>query len=282
MRTGWRFSFAGIVLLMLVSLVFAQQISSPKLKTHYYNSPSSFLVLPECIWAEATGGGTWMTEVQIVAVSDVNVVDAVFIYGGGNYRGPFNLIENAVSGRLYVFNNILETLQSLDPDVSFSYFRRVGAVILRTDDAIFGRILAMARTNNGPYGKTFNALADVDANFCSFEPFRPMALAGLVSNAHFRTSIGGVNLSSEPLQVFFEIRNQTGELIGSFNEIFVGYDFKAFNPFVKAGIPYPSYSFDYAYLIIMPAGGSGRVMFFGATANNTTNDPAALTPFQVR
>ncbi|MGQ9578289.1 MAG: hypothetical protein ACUVWQ_06665 [Candidatus Aminicenantales bacterium] len=279
MRTGWRFSLAGIAFLTLVSLVFSQQISLPELKTQYYNSPSSFLVLPECIWAPAIGGGTWMTEVQIIPISDINVVEAVFLYGGGNYRGPFNLIVNAVSGQLYVFNNILETLDSLDPDPNFSYNGRVGAVLLLTTDSIFDRVIAMARTNNGPYGKTFNALADVDANLCSFEPFRPMAMCGLVSNANFRTSIGGVNISSEPLDVYFEIRNQAGELIGSFNEIFVGNDFKAFNPFVKAGIPS---LYDSAYLIIVPTGGSGRVMFFGATANNTTNDPAALSPFQLR
>lgn len=276
MRTGWRFSFAGIALLTMVSLVFAQQISPPKLKTQYYNSPSSFLVLPECIWAPAIGGGTWMTEVQIIPISDINFVEAIFLYGDGNFRGPFVLIVNGVSGQLYRFNNILEVRQSVDP--AFSYYGRVGAVLLTTT-SIFDWIIAMARTNNGPYGKTFNALADVDANLCSFEPFRPMALCGLVSNADFRTSIGGVNISSEPLDVYFEIIDQAGELIGSFNETFVGLDFKAFNPFVRAGITSP---YDSAYLIIVPTGGSGRVMFFGATANNTTNDPAALSPFQMR
>jgi len=283
MKTKGKVVLIALGVVVLMNGLWAQSKDQPRLKTQYYNPATSTAILPECIWAPATGGGTWMTEVQIAAVTDTSVVKAVFLYGGGNYRGAFTLITNFLSGTMYVTSNILQTLDSLDPDDTFSYYGRVGAVILFTEDAVQERIIALARTNNGPYGKTFNALSDVDANFCSNEPFRPMVLGGLVSNSQFRSSMGGVNFGSQPLEVYFEIHDATGATIGTpFTETFVGYDFKAFNPFVKAGIPYPTYSYDNAYIAIIPISGTGRVAFFGATANNSTNDPAALLPFQLR
>jgi hypothetical protein len=283
MKMKGKVFFIALGLAVLMSSLWAQPKSQPRLKAQYYNSASSTLILPECIWSPAAGGGTWVTEVQIVALTDCSSVNAIFLYGGGNYRGPFTLITSFASWTTFVTSNILQTLDSLDPDDTFSYYGRVGAVILMTGDPIAELIFALARTNNGPYGKTFNALSDVDANFCSYEPFRPMALGGLVSNSQFRTSMGGVNFGSQPLEVYFEIYDATGTLIGTpFTETFVGYDFKAFNPFAKAGIPYPTYSYDIAYIAIFPVSGTGRVAFFGATANNSTNDPAALLPFQVR
>lgn len=271
-----------LALFCLAPLLLAQGAKKPsEIKLQYYNSPSSWLILPECIWAPATGGGTWITELQICSVSDTAEVYAAFVYGGGNYRGPFLIASLLSAGQVWISNNILETLQSIDPD--FTYYGKVGALIIATDDSINGKILALAKTKNGPYGKTLPALTDVDANFCSAEPFRPMVIAGLVSNANYRSSVGGVNFSNYSIEIYFELHDADGNIIGSpFVETFVGFDFKAFNPFNKAGVPYPGNSFDNAYLLIFPESGAGRAMFFGAVTNNSTNDPATILPFQLR
>jgi hypothetical protein len=76
--------------------------------------------------------------------------------------------------------------------------------------------------------------------------------------------------------VEFRLVNWGGETIGStFTKTLVGHDFQSFSPFNQAGVPYPGTSSDVVVLLITPTSGSGKVMVYGATANNTSNDPAA-------
>jgi hypothetical protein len=76
--------------------------------------------------------------------------------------------------------------------------------------------------------------------------------------------------------VEFRLIDGNGNQIGTtFIRTFLGYDFQAFSPFAEAGRPYPDYSYDNVFVRIKPVSGSGKVMCFGASANNTTNDPAA-------
>ena len=272
-----------LVLFFLATALWPQSKPPNQIRLQYYNSPSGVLILPECIWAPAVGGGTWMTELQIAAITDISNIYVAFCYGGGNYRGPFTLASNISSGEVEVWPNILEALDNIDPDDTFSYYGKVGALWMATEDLFQEKILALGKTNNGPYGKIVPALADIDANFCSNEPFRPMVIGGLVSNDSYRSSVGGFNMSSSPIEITFELYDASGAIIGTpFTETFAPYDFKAFNPFNRAGVPYPTYSYDAAYLVILPESGLGRVMFFGATANNSTNDPATILPFQLR
>jgi len=272
-----------LIFFFLATALWPQSRIPNQIKLQYYNSPTGVLVLPECIWAPAVGGGTWMTELQIAAITDIANIYVAFCYGGGNYRGPFTLASNILRGEVRIWPNILETLDNIDPDDTFSYYGKVGALWMATEDLFQEKILALGKTNNGPYGKIVPALADIDANFCSNEPFRPMVIGGLVSNASYRCSVGGFNMSSSPIEITFELYDASGAMLGSpFTETFAPFDFKAFNPFNRAGVPYPTYSYDAAYLVILPESGLGRVMFFGATANNSTNDPATILPFQLR
>jgi len=59
------------------------------------------------------------------------------------------------------------------------------------------------------------------------------------------------------------------------SKTFVGYDFQSFSPFLEAGVPYPGSSYDNVILKIDPTSGAGKVMCFGASANNASNDPAS-------
>jgi hypothetical protein len=76
--------------------------------------------------------------------------------------------------------------------------------------------------------------------------------------------------------VEFRLVAENGNTIGStFSRTLVGYDFQSFSPFNQAGVPYPSYSYDNVVLWITPTAGSGKVMLYGASTNNISNDPAA-------
>jgi hypothetical protein len=103
-----------------------------------------------------------------------------------------------------------------------------------------------------------------------------MLIQNLVSNSLYRSTCGFFNATASPVTVQFGLLNGSGALVGApFNKTFVGYDFQAFNPFNEAGVPYPGNSLDNVILIVNPISGAGKVMCFGASANNLTNDPAA-------
>lgn len=83
------------------------------------------------------------------------------------------------------------------------------------------------------------------------------------------------------MTVQFSLIDSNGSVIGSsFTKVFTDYSFQAFNPFSEAGISYPVYSYDNVWILINPTTGSGKIMAFGATANNASNDPAAHSAVQ--
>lgn len=233
--------------------------------------PGGYEVLPEVIWAPATGGGTWVSEVQVTDLTGGSVVSAIFNYGGGNRRGPFKLWTSPRQNDSVSFGNILLALGTLDP--AFSYYGRIGSLELLTQDSSH-EIRAAARTFNGNYSKTFPGLFPVDANTAS--PTRKMMIQNYVNNATYRSTCGFFNLTPDAVTVRFQLIDPAGNSIGStFYKTLVGYDFRAFSPFTEAGVPYPSYSYDQAFLLVNPVSGAGKVMCFGASANNLSNDPAA-------
>jgi C1A family cysteine protease len=236
------------------------------------NSPGNYQILPECIWAPATGGGTWISEVQITDLSGGSVVSAYFNYGGGGRRGPIAVWTNSGgANRSNKFSNFLSTLQSLDS--GFTYYGLVGTVEFSTQDSSH-LIQVVARTLNGNYSKTFPGFNLTDSN--TADTTRKMMIQNYTNNATYRSTCGFFNPTSDSLTVEFRLLNSSGNLIGSaFTKTFVGYDFKAFSPFNEAGIPYPTYSCDNVFLLINPISGTGKLMCFGASANNITNDPAA-------
>jgi hypothetical protein len=238
-----------------------------------------YIVLPEVIWAPATGGGTWVTEVQINDVWGGQDVYACFNASGGTWRGPFLLWDIPWAGSPSVkFDNILSELQTLDP--SFNYYGKVGALQLWTQGGA-DDVRVAARTLNGNYSKTFPGLKSESGNYFS-RANEPLLIQNLISNAVYRSSTGFFNAGGNETTVEFQLLDSTGSLIGSaFSRVFAPYDFQSFNPFVQAGIPYPANSYDNVCLwanvtSVAAAWDNGHIYGFGALANNTSNDPAAL------
>lgn len=237
----------------------------------FSNSPSPYQILPEAIWALATGGGTWVSEVQIRDATGGSSVSVTFNYGGGFRRGPFTLWTGPGAGYKVKYANILSTISAMDP--SFTYYGRVGALEFTTQD-VSHEIQVVTRTLNGNAAKTFPGLNWV--NTTTADTSRRMLIQNLVSNSLYRSTCGFFNATASPVTVQFGLLNGSGALVGApFNKTFVGYDFQAFNPFNEAGVPYPGNSLDNVILIVNPISGTGKVMCFGASANNLTNDPAA-------
>ena len=242
------------------------------------NGPSAKQILPEAIWAAATGGGTWMSETQIVDVSGGSIVSVYFDYGSGNRRGPFVLWTGSVAGSKVKYANILQQIGTIDSGLT--YYGRVGTVEFQTQDSSHF-IQVTARTLNGNYSKTFPGLNLVDAE--TADTGRVMLIQNYASNSTYRSTCGFFNPTAEAVTVEFTLLNNSGAQIGvPFSKTFVGYDYQAFLPFNEAGVPYPANSYDNVILRVRPTAGSGQVVCFGASANNASNDPAAHLAVQAQ
>ena len=234
------------------------------------NGPSSQQILPEAIWAAATGGGTWMTEVQIVDVTGGSAVSVFFDYGGGNSHGPTVLWTGSGAGAKVKYDNILQQLGEMDN--GFSYYGLLGTLEFKTQNSAHC-IQVMARTRNGDYSKNFPCLNLVNAE--TADTSRMMLIQNYSNNSMYRSTAGLFNPTVAALTVEFILYHASGAQIGStFSRTFAGYDFYAFNPFTEAGVPYPANSYDNIILKVRPTAGKGRVVCFGASANNISNDPA--------
>ncbi len=242
----------------------------------YVNSPSSYQVLPG-IWAPASGGGTWVTEAQITDFTGGSQVSVYFNYGGGGRRGPFALWTSAGTNQSVKLSNLLSEIDSADSG-AFTYYGKVGAVEFFTQDSDH-KIHVTSRVVNGDYSKTCSGLNYVDAN--TADTARQMIIQNLTSNAIYRSTVSCFNPTADSLTVEFRLIDGNGNLIGSsFTKTFVGYDYQWVYPFDEAGRPYPAYEYDDVFIRITPVSGSGKIMCFGASANNITNDPAAHVAVQ--
>ena len=155
-----------------------------------YNSPAQQKILPEVIWAPATGGGTWMSEVQVTDISGGSQVSVYYNTGAGR-RGPFLLWNNSGGGVRcsQKYDNMLETIDGLDSGV-FTYYGTVGAVEFVTQDAAHV-LQVMARTLNGSYSKTFPGFSVHDSN--TADTGRVMVVPNLTNNATYRSTVGMFN-----------------------------------------------------------------------------------------
>ncbi|MDH4196058.1 MAG: hypothetical protein OEW05_01465 [Candidatus Aminicenantes bacterium] len=240
---------------------------------HYlWETNKSFHVLPEAIWAPATGGGTWVTEVQITDITGGSEVFVCFNTSGGTWRGPMCIVEDTSANMSRKFTNILAELQAQDPP--FNYYGKVGAIEFWTqDDAHIIRVAS--RTLNGNYSKTFPGLRRDWSNMS--DPDTPSIIQNMTSTAAYRSSAGFFNAAGVEMTVDFQLLDSAGNLIGqTFSRAFAAYDYQSFNPFVQAGVPYPTSSYDNACLRVIPTSGYGLLFGFGALANNASNDPAAM------
>jgi hypothetical protein len=257
-----------------------QQLLMPAEDSAWINadsSPNHVIIIPEVIWAAASGGGTWKTEVQITDMTGGSEVEAWFYYlgGGGNHR-IVTLWNGTGTDHSVKYENILSTMQGMD--TSFDYFGRVGALWFYTQSSSF-KILASAKTVNGNYGKTFPGLQWIDAN--TAQVGRDLVIQNLTNNATYRTGIGCFNATAggHSLTVEFTLKDADNNTIGSpFTKVIQAWNFISFNPFVEAG-DMVFYS-DNVWLHIHPTScgdptPSRGLICFGATANNISNDPSA-------
>ncbi len=146
--------FVMVLFLCLTSLsLFAQ----------YDTSPDDYKYVPSVIWAAASGGGTWYSELQIWAETPGTQVICWFDYDGG-FRGPYTLFTSVGLDDCYRTTNILGTLYAQDS--SFSYYGRSGALYIYT---VGGEdIQVMARTNHtSGYAKTIPGMSNVDGTTAS-------------------------------------------------------------------------------------------------------------------
>ena len=136
------------------------------------------------------------------------------------------------------------------------------------------KVQAVTRVFNGNYSKTYPGLRPTDAN--TADTSRQLLIQNMTNNSAYRSSCGFYNPTANSVVVEFRLYSSSGSAVGSaFSRTFVGYDFQSFSPFTSAGVPYPASSYDNVILVVTPTSGSGKVMGFGATAQNSSNDPAA-------
>jgi len=268
---------------MIWRVFFVLLLAVPAASFAYDSSPSVDNVLPEAIWAAATGGGTWQTEVQIYGreLTDPINIHCWFHYttsGGSTVRGPFTLTGLTLYN-MTKYANILQTLDTLDPDDGFSYYGRVGAVWFRCVDAD-DRISIQARTvHSGGYGKTMNALNPAaEAHTAIFSPYRGMMIQGIQYTGTYRSTIGLFNCGTSSMVVRVALISNTNVWLGYEDITLANGGFLAFNPFIRFGV---GDGYGSCRIWISPQSGeTGKMMAFGATVNNATNDPAAHVAIQ--
>jgi len=251
----------------------------------YDTSPSSVQIIPEVVWAAATGGGTWVTELQITAFSSgTTFIRVEYYYNGNGASGAYRYIGEAydIFGlyRSVKSSNILALMQA--DDDGFQYYGTSGTLVIYTQGS-YQLIKATARTVNGNFGKTFPGIKADDAN--SANVGREMMIQDLRRNAAYRTFTGfWLGGGSSYMTVEFTLYNENGSVIGSsFTKIFGNAECMIFNPFVQAGVP--SGDYDNVWLRIRPLSSDSNtygLFSFASSANNYTNDTYAhiATQFQ--
>jgi hypothetical protein len=268
-KTGFEFTPA----LRTYSDITTNQVNQNYTAYLSYNSPNFYLILPEVIWAEAYGSGTWQTEVQITDMAGGSEVSVYFSPYGDSRRGPFVLWTGPTADRSVKYHNILETLGSID--TGYDYFNKVGSIEFLTQ-GMESKIQIAARMFNGNYSKTFQALNVEEVNTASIS--RQMIIQNLPYNNYYRSAVGLFNTSGNTITVDLTLKGWNGNQLGSpFSKTLSAYEFISFNPFAAAGVPVTQGD---NYIFVNPTSGVGKILCFGASSNYTTNDPAYHAAFQ--
>lgn len=255
----------------IFSIVLVTFFLTPALLTAF-EPPSSSVVVPEIVWAPASGGGTWITQLQITDFSGGSEIRAYFVYGA-SWRFIPHLWTGVSQYKSVLFTNILSTLQSLDS--GFTYYGRAGSLVLLSQDENH-KIHALARIYNGNYGKIFPGLKMTSYN-CAFIG-RPMVIQDLRFSSTFRTTVGCFSVMGGTMQVQFTLVDANGNAIGTpFTKTFWDWHFMTFNPFKEAGITTGTYENVWLYINVTyhsPDEPATGLFCFASTVNNYTNDPS--------
>jgi hypothetical protein len=239
----------------------------------YDSSPAWHQFLPEAIWAPATGGGTWITEVQITSYGLVPATINVYFHYSGGARGSFQLYAGLAQYETLRYSNILATIDALDTG-PLVYYGKVGAVWFTAGD-MYSKIMVQAKTVNGNYGKTLPAVGEASGNFATLG--RNMVIQDLVQDSTYRTFVGFFNPSGVPHTIQFRIVDADNNTVGGqFTKTIQNYGYTSFNPFVEAGVPAGVYSNCWLYINVTAGQAVTGVLGFGSIANNYTNDTYAL------
>ena len=256
--------FVVVLFMGLTSIsLFAQRDYHGSSFVEYDNSPDTSKVLPSVIWAPASGGGVWYTEVQIYAPTSGTEVVCFFNYGDA-YRGELIWIST-MADQCYKTTNILGVMDGLDPDPGFDYYGRSGSLAFYANG---NPIQVMARTwHSGGYAKTICGLNYVMANTAGSD--RGLMIMNVMQSASFRTSITLYN-SGDPCTAYIYIIQNDGVVIGYIEKSLGTFGYRAFNVFAEAGL---TGTYDNCWVLVYSSAG-GYIFCSGATANNSTNDPA--------
>jgi hypothetical protein len=238
------------------------------------STSSNTQIVPEALWALATGGGTWVTSVQITNMGlDTADIDVYFYYNGGS-SGPFRLVSGLPTYYSAEDPCILSTIDTLDPG-ALDYFGKVGAVWFVTANSNC-KIHVEALTVNGNYGKLVPSVRHLGADQGVLNA--NLVIQHLVQNDMYRTFVGLHNMSSTTtFSIRFTIVNAFDAGVGSvFYKTIAPREYLSFNPFKEAGVPSGTYANCWLYINILAGDYGPGVIFFGSMANNYTNDTYAL------
>ncbi|MDH4197200.1 MAG: hypothetical protein OEW05_07335 [Candidatus Aminicenantes bacterium] len=240
----------------------------------YDTSPSYWQIVPEAVWASATGGGTWVTEVQITNFGADPASITVYFDTSTAPGTGFVLPDIIPPLNSVKYSNILATIDALDSS-ALEYYGKVGAIWFTTG-IVTVPIQVQAQTVNGNYGKTFPGLNVVEGNTAVLG--RPMMIQGLVRNATYRTSVGVYNPTTTTYTVRFTIVDATNATVGVyFEKTLTTFLHLSFNPFVQAGITTGTYDNCWLYMEVTAEDYTAAgLLFYGSIANNYTNDTYAL------
>ena len=239
----------------------------------YDSSPSHIQIIPEVIWAAATGGGTWVTELQITNLSSFELYVGLRFDTAAGSAGTI-LIGPIAAANSVKYSNILDTMDALDGS-GWVYYGNVGGLVV-CETSLTGLIQVQAKTVNGNYGKTFPGLNVVAGNTAA--EGRPVIIQDIVRSSAYRTSVGVYNSNDTEFTADFWVIDAAGETVGSsFSKTIPAYGFLSFNPFTQAGIT--SGTYENCLLYVEVSSGSSAsygLMLYGSLANNYSNDTCAL------
>lgn len=254
----------GICLVVLVS--------AGLLSAQFQDEPEHVKIIPEAIWAYASGGGIWQTEVQVVAHDDGTELQAQFYFGGGSFR---NVDLGVTLDQFETFKtaNILDYLGSID--TSYDYYNKVGALVIAGQDSAHDIHVNVRTWHTNGYAKSFKGINWNSGLFINQE-VRAGVVLNLSQDADQRSSLAFFNAHLNSITVDVSIVNSNGTIVGTpFQKTVTGWDFQAFDPFAEAGLTGDTYSNHYVHISRSTGSDNGDLFLIGASANNGTNDPSA-------
>lgn len=253
----------GLVLGMLVATGFLTAQT-------YENSPDAVKVIPEAIWASATGGGTWQTEIQVMSRTNGTQVHGTFYHSGGVRAVNFSVTLDQWD--TFKISNILQYMGNID--MGFDYYNKVGALVIYAQDNSHNLHVNARTWHSSGYAKSFNGMTIINGQTIN-STLRWGEILNLSQNSSNRSSMACFNIGSSSITVDFYIMNNSGYSLGSFRKTFAANEFQAFNPYTEAGLTAETYSNNYVHMA--QQSGSGNLFVIGASAINYTNDPSAHT-----